>query len=76
MKKIILATLFIGMIYGCQKPTVKSKRTNIVIEFGSDPLEVVTIEGCEYFRTETAHNFFTLTHKGNCKNQIHEGGDK
>ena len=71
MKKIILIALLIGVVSSCTERNVKTSPTKIVIESGYDPLEVVTIEGCEYFKTYTAHHFFTLTHKGNCKNPIH-----
>ena len=57
MKKILLATLLIGMMGSCSWTSTK------------------TIEECEYIKT---YSFFsnttTLTHKGNCSNPIHKGG--
>jgi hypothetical protein len=32
---------------------------------------VITIEGCEYFRFYSANEFAHITHKGDCKNPIH-----
>ena len=32
---------------------------------------MVEIQGCEYMRFLTTHEFAVLTHKGNCKNPIH-----
>jgi hypothetical protein len=76
MKKLLLVTLLIGFASSCTKRNVKTSSTKIVVEAGYDPLEVVTIEGCEYFKTYSAHRFFSLAHKGNCKNPIHKGDDK
>jgi hypothetical protein len=35
--------------------------------------KVISIEGCEYFRFYSSNYFVHITHKGNCKNPIHEG---
>lgn len=79
MKKILLATLVIGMIGGCTEPTVPSKHTNYTLpsyDFeASDPLEVCVIEGCEYFICKNYHGNI-ISHKGNCSNPIHKGGNK
>lgn len=32
---------------------------------------IVVIEDCEYFVCETTHGFGIFSHKGNCKNPIH-----
>ena len=32
---------------------------------------IVEIEGCEYFRFHSTHGYLHITHKGNCKNPIH-----
>lgn len=75
MKKILIAILLIGVISSCNKTNVKTTQTKIVID-GYDPLEVATIEGCEYFKTYSSYGYFSLTHKGNCKSSIHKGGNK
>jgi len=35
------------------------------------PYRVVVVEGCQYLRFETTHEYAVLTHKGNCPNPIH-----
>lgn len=70
-KKILALALLVGMISACTESNVKKKRTNIVINRGDDRLEVVEIEGCEYFKCAQANFCYTLAHKGNCKNRIH-----
>lgn len=32
----------------------------------------VVIDGCEYFKVPSYGQYYTLTHKGNCKNPIHQ----
>lgn len=34
--------------------------------------EVVMIDGCEYLKIPSYMHHYTLTHKGNCKNPIHQ----
>jgi hypothetical protein len=79
VKKLLLATLLIGMVSGCEEPTVSSKPTNYTIpskgKLASDPLKVCVIEECEYFICEN-YKGNILCHKGNCKNIIHKGGNK
>ena len=79
MKKIILFALAVGMIAGCTEPTVKSKTTNYTVPMigggSSNPLEICVIDGCEYFKCEVRGGV-VVTHKGNCKNPIHKGGNK
>ena len=70
MKKIILATLLIGLVSGCDEPTVTKKSTRIVTQYGARPMEIVIIEGCEYLQYSAGHRY-SLCHKGNCKNPIH-----
>lgn len=67
----IISFFAIG-ISACTEPNVKKKRTNIVINRGDDRLEVVEIEGCEYFKCAQPHAHYTLAHKGNCNNRIHK----
>jgi hypothetical protein len=74
VKKLLLATLLIGMMAGCEEPTVSSKTTNHTIpeegNIASEPFKVCVIEGCEYFICKN-HKGNILCHKGNCKNIIH-----
>jgi len=76
MKKLLLATLLIGMVSSCEEPTT-TKSTQHTVKIGVDvkELKVVEIEGCEYF-IGTFDRSAMFTHKGNCKNPIHKGGNK
>ena len=79
MKKLLLATLLIGMMCGCEEPTIQSKRTNYTVPTvgggSSNPLEICVIDGCEYFNCEVRGGV-VVSHKGNCKNPIHKGENK
>lgn len=79
MKKLILATLLVGMMGGCTEPTVQSKITPYAINKGhsneAEYLKIVVIEKCEYFVCYAPHSNI-ITHKGNCSNPIHNGGNK
>jgi len=77
MKKLILATLLIGMVSSCEEQTTTTKSTQHTVKIGVDvkELKVVEIEGCEYF-LGTFDRSAMFTHKGNCKNPIHKGGNK
>lgn len=78
MKKLLIATLLIGMASSCEEATVTRKTTTIVTQNGGKPLKLIFIEGCEYFEFSSGHRY-SLCHKGNCKNPIHpenKGGNK
>ena len=77
MKKLLIATLLIGMVSSCEEPTTTTKSTQHTVKIGVDvkELKVVEIEGCEYF-LGTFDRSAMFTHKGNCKNPIHKGGNK
>ena len=77
MKKVLLATLLIGMISSCEEPTTTTLPTQHKVQIKGDvkELKVVEIEGCEYF-LGTFDRSAMFTHKGNCKNPIHQGGNK
>lgn len=70
MKKVLLATLLIGMVCSCQEATVTNKSTGIITQYGAKPLKLIVIERCEYLEY-TSGNRYSLCHKGNCKNPIH-----
>ena len=73
MKKVLIATLAIGMMAGCEEPTTLTKPSDHVISLkgvGGTKLKVVEIEGCEYF-VGSYDRSGLFTHKGNCKNPIH-----
>ena len=48
MRKILIAVILIGLV-SCTQSTVEKKQTNIVIVNGHSKLNIVEIEGCEYF---------------------------
>jgi hypothetical protein len=79
MKKIILATLLIGMMSCRKEPTIKDKPTNYTLRLGNSNegrnVNIAVIERCEYFVCfNTGGNI--LCHKGNCSNPIHKGCNK
>ena len=73
MKKLLLATLLIGMVSSCEEPTTKPTQHSVKIGVSATELKVVEIEGCEYFIGKYDRSA-VFTHKGNCKNPIHKGG--
>jgi hypothetical protein len=77
MKKLLLATLLIGMISSCEEATTTTQSTQHSVKIGvsATELKVVEIEGCEYFMGEYDRSGL-FAHKGNCKNTIHKGGNK
>jgi hypothetical protein len=83
MKKIILFTLAVGMIAGCRGPInaegkpSKPKVYQRVYDFDFAYVYEFKIDGCEYLSIDPTHSDLqALTHKGNCKNLIHKGGNK
>ena len=75
MKKILLATLLIGMMGSCVQPNVKTENTKYVLFTGHNPLQIIVIDSCQYLLGDWG-NATVLTHKGNCSNPIHKGGVK
>jgi len=77
MKKLLLATLLIGMISSCEEPTTTTQSTEHSVKIGvsATKLKVVEIEGCEYFMGKYDRSAL-FAHKGNCKNIIHKGGEQ
>ena len=63
----------------CLESNVPRRTTPYAINKGhgseAEYLEIVTIEGCEYFKCYAPHSNI-ITHKGNCSNPIHKGGKK
>ena len=71
--KLMLIALAIGMM-GCDERNVPSQKTEYMINtYGK--VEIVVIDSCEYLYGPWG-NATVLTHKGNCSNHIHKGGDK
>ena len=59
------------VLASCEEPNVKPKNTGYVIDRIGTELEVIKIEGCEYFLVYYSKSK-SLCHKGNCKNPIHK----
>jgi hypothetical protein len=75
MKKILTAVLLIGMMSSCTERNIEKVNTKYVIYDGANPLEVVTVDSCQYLFIISG-SYMALTHKGNCNNPIHKGGNK
>jgi hypothetical protein len=71
--KLMLIILIIGMV-SCNERNVPSQKTEYMINtYGK--VEIVVIDSCEYLYGPWG-NATVLTHKGNCSNPIHKGGNK
>ena len=72
MKRIlIIAIVLIGLASCIDKPTVDSKTTQHKVGTFGEEVDVVTIEGCEYFLMQYDRSM-SMCHKGNCSNPIHK----
>jgi hypothetical protein len=67
MKKLIL--MFAVALVSCETKNVTITETNASVDGRS--LKTYQIEGCEYLGYSVGHENGVLTHKGNCKNPIH-----
>lgn len=72
MNKILLsAIMLIGLASCIDKPNVETQTTHHKVgQFGQE-VDVVTIEGCEYFIMQHGRST-NMCHKGNCNNPIHK----
>jgi hypothetical protein len=65
MKKLLVISLL--AIVGCSKPSnVEEKDNTYIIKGHLDPLDIVSIDSCEYLYGDW-ERATVLTHKGNCK---------
>ena len=71
MKKILLSAIVLFLFASCKEQNVKQESTDYVIDAMGTELEVIEIEGCEYFLIYYSKSK-SLCHKGNCKNPIHK----
>ena len=84
---IIVSMIFMTLISGCdinerfkKKPEpntvsqpVEIKQLGTSVEQYDRYYQIYTLEGCEYIVVSPGNSHFTWgTHKGNCKNPIHE----
>ena len=72
MKRI--AVILLIVLVSCTQPNTHQIETQVIIPAYNNNdgvrLKVVVVEGCEYFTTPVDRSVI-FTHKGNCKNLIH-----
>jgi hypothetical protein len=71
MKSKLLLLALAMVMAGCGGNVDTNSTTYTIPTLLGADLQVVQIEGCEYFFTEYDRSAI-LTHKGNCKNPIHQ----
>ena len=74
MIKILTAALLIGMMSSCTERNIEKVKTDFIIYDGFNPLEIVIIDSCQYLFAIGGGRVI-LTHKGNCDNSVHKGGN-
>ena len=73
MNKILL--LIAITLSSCAEPNVEASKTSHIIRYGQNPLDEIVIDSCQYLYGDWG-NATVLTHKGNCNNPIHKGGEQ
>lgn len=58
------------LLVSCSSENVEKRYTNYKLSGGSNPLQIVIIDSCEYLYGPWGYSS-VLTHKGNCKNPTH-----
>ena len=69
MKKLVITAMLFALA-SCEEPNVQTKETTHKIGPWGHRLQVIEIEGCEYFFA-TYDRGVLFAHKGNCKNPEH-----
>jgi uncharacterized protein YxeA len=78
MKNILAVLVGLLVVIGCadsskQKPNPHKMELDNTSKYLDQNYRVYTLEGCEYIVVSPGNSHFTWgTHKGNCKNTIHE----
>jgi hypothetical protein len=70
MKKLFIV-LMLFTLASCKEPNVETTNSSHIIGTFGHTLDVVKIEGCEYFFADYDRSSL-FTHKGNCNNPIHK----
>jgi hypothetical protein len=70
MKKLLL-TIPLFIIFSCGQSNVNTEETKIYVGEFFEPIKIIEIDGCEYIFGDWGYSTI-LTHKGNCKNDIHK----
>lgn len=73
MRKAGIALVLLSLIIAGCEDKVKREKTHFKIN-GSD-LQILKIDSCEYLYGPWG-NATVLTHKGDCSNPIHKGGEQ
>lgn len=66
LTRYALYTLLVAGVFTSCTRGVELRNNNIFKEY-----DVIEIEGCEYIQYGTSYGVLEITHKGNCKNEIH-----
>jgi hypothetical protein len=69
MKKLFIAAILLTLA-SCDKTNVEKVSSNYILG-EHPPIEIVTIDSCQYLYGGWGHAT-VLTHKGNCNNPIHK----
>lgn len=74
MKKIaFLFLLFVSCELPPKRPVTKDIDNQQVSTVpGNFSYNVIVIDSCEYLEYGGAHGYLEITHKGNCRNKIHQ----
>jgi len=67
MKNILFIITLILICTSCS-PT---PQRNMIHLSDGDVVELLNIDGCQYFKCYTYNQNYVYTHKGNCTNSIH-----
>lgn len=62
--------LIVMLLASCSESNVETKPTTYRVGDNSTPVQVVTIDNCQYLYGPWG-NATVLTHKGNCNNDFH-----
>ncbi len=69
MKKLFITLTIIVCMVSCVTPDGDTREKK-------DGYYIITIDGCEYIEVKYCagcnNGYYSLTHKGNCKNPIHK----
>ncbi len=69
MKKLFIAVMLLTLV-SCDRTNVEKVSSHYILGEHA-PLEMVTIDNCQYIYGDWG-NQTVLTHKGNCNNPIHK----
>lgn len=69
--KYLFSCILVGLLIGCYKPPAGPGTINVDGWWEAKPYQTVVIDGCDYLVVRGFREF-TVTHKGNCSNPIHQ----